>query len=173
MIVYSKHGCDYKGYGLASRLPRLDLSAFTKETLEDRRRPIVQQFCVICQSPENNKETKLIPCDGGCSRAYHQDCYSISITENKFWYCSSQCLENKQKNKVGKYYLTSLFYYHLALYSLSFSRGFTKKIFTFDEITTTATKNLCCQTAKTNRQKMYKKGLSLVLKNIVIKKKIL
>ncbi|KAF7721075.1 hypothetical protein EC973_005493 [Apophysomyces ossiformis] len=42
----NKHGCDYKGYGLASRLPRLDLSAFLEEDLRDRRRPIVQQFCV-------------------------------------------------------------------------------------------------------------------------------
>ncbi|CAO3643849.1 unnamed protein product [Mucor hiemalis] len=91
----NKHGCDYKGYGLASRLPRLDLSAFTKEKLEDRKRPIVQQFCVICQLPEKSSKNKLVSCEGGCSRAYHQDCHTI-----KDVYCNSLCHENKQKNKV-------------------------------------------------------------------------
>lgn len=91
----NKHGCDYKGYGLASRLPRLDLSAFTKEKLEDRKRPIVQQFCVICQLPEKSSKNKLISCEGGCSRAYHQDCHTI-----KDIYCNPLCHENKQKNKV-------------------------------------------------------------------------
>ncbi|KAG2198440.1 hypothetical protein INT47_009017 [Mucor saturninus] len=94
----NKHGCDYKGYGLASRLPRLDLSAFAKERLQDRQRPIVQQFCVICQSPEKTLD-KLIPCQGGCSRAYHQYCHSIKNTSST-WYCSTQCQENKLKNKV-------------------------------------------------------------------------
>ncbi|KAI8094471.1 hypothetical protein BDF21DRAFT_448660 [Thamnidium elegans] len=94
----NKHGCDYKGYGLASRLPRLDLSAFAKERLEDRQRPIVQQFCVICQSPEKPLN-KLIPCQGGCSRAYHEYCHSIKQSSLP-WYCSSLCQENKQKNKV-------------------------------------------------------------------------
>ncbi|KAI7906861.1 uncharacterized protein BX663DRAFT_494018 [Cokeromyces recurvatus] len=96
----NKHGCDYKGYGLASRLPRLDLSAFVKEKLEDRRRPIVQQFCVICQNPEKNKEDLLRPCEGGCSRAYHLNCYPTSILDSSLWYCSPQCQENKEKNKV-------------------------------------------------------------------------
>lgn len=114
--IHSKHGCDYKGYGLASRLPRLDLSAFTKEKLEDRKRPIVQQFCVICQLPEKSSKNKLISCEGGCSRAYHQDCHTI-----KDIYCNPLCHENKQKNKVGKVSVKSrlkivlvieTFYYH-------------------------------------------------------------
>ncbi|CAO3578182.1 unnamed protein product [Absidia cylindrospora] len=45
----NKHGCDYKGYGLASRLPRLDLSSYRHERIEDRRRPVIQEFCSICQ----------------------------------------------------------------------------------------------------------------------------
>lgn len=99
-LPVSKHGCDYKGYGLASRLPRLDLSAFQKERLQDRKGPIVQQFCIICQSPEE----ELIPCEGGCSRAYHTYCHpnTTTIKIGTSWYCSSVCLENKQKNKVGK-----------------------------------------------------------------------
>ncbi|KAI9486468.1 MAG: hypothetical protein EXX96DRAFT_516519 [Benjaminiella poitrasii] len=96
----NKHGCDYKGYGLASRLPRLDLSAFAKEKLEDRKRPIVQQFCVICQCPEKSEENKLVPCEGGCSRAYHQNCHSVLKLDSSSWYCSPQCQENKDKNRV-------------------------------------------------------------------------
>ncbi|KAI9473741.1 MAG: hypothetical protein EXX96DRAFT_316334 [Benjaminiella poitrasii] len=96
----NKHGCDYKGYGLASRLPRLDLSAFTNERLEDRLRPVVQYFCIVCQSPEQkDKENRLVLCDGGCSRAYHQHCHTPVITVNPVsdsvhWYCSASCKEN-------------------------------------------------------------------------------
>ncbi|KAI8876659.1 hypothetical protein K501DRAFT_261787 [Backusella circina FSU 941] len=100
----NKHGCDYKGYGLSSRLPRLDLSAFAKEKLEDRRQPIVQQFCVVCQSPENLNNNRLISCKGGCSRAYHQYCYSPSLSteemNDSLWFCNSSCSENGQRNKV-------------------------------------------------------------------------
>ncbi|KAI7879678.1 hypothetical protein K492DRAFT_108231, partial [Lichtheimia hyalospora FSU 10163] len=100
----NKHGCDYKGYGIASRLPRLDLSAFTNEKLEDRRRPVVQQFCVVCQKPESTNDNKLIPCEGGCSRAYHQQCRIPAITtaayQDQQWCCSTVCRENRKRNKV-------------------------------------------------------------------------
>lgn len=102
----NKHGCDYKGYGLASRLPRLDLSAFSNEKLEERLRPVVQQFCIVCQSPEQTeKDNHLILCSGGCSRAYHQRCHSPVITVNPKvdpvrWYCSASCKENRKRNKV-------------------------------------------------------------------------
>ncbi|KAG2209525.1 hypothetical protein INT47_008369 [Mucor saturninus] len=102
----NKHGCDYKGYGLASRLPRLDLSAFAAERLEERLRPVVQQFCIVCQSPEQTeKDNHLILCSGGCSRAYHQHCHTPVITVNPAtdpvrWYCSSLCKENRKRNKV-------------------------------------------------------------------------
>lgn len=103
----NKHGCDYKGYGLASRLPRLDLSAFSNEKLEERLRPVVQQFCIVCQSPEQTeKNNHLVLCSGGCSRAYHQQCHSPVITVNPStdpvrWYCSPLCKENRKRNKVG------------------------------------------------------------------------
>ncbi|KAI9363735.1 hypothetical protein BD770DRAFT_380335 [Pilaira anomala] len=102
----NKHGCDYKGYGLASRLPRLDLSAFSNEKLEERLRPVVQQFCIVCQSPEQTeKNNHLVLCSGGCSRAYHQQCHSPVITVNPStdpvrWYCSPLCKENRKRNKV-------------------------------------------------------------------------
>ncbi|KAI9279000.1 hypothetical protein BDA99DRAFT_531730 [Phascolomyces articulosus] len=101
----NKHGCDYKGYGIASRLPRLDLSAFIHERLEDRRRPVVQQYCVVCQGPESNEDNKLVPCEGGCSRAYHQLCRIPAITsyQDQQWCCSTVCRDNRKRNKVGPY----------------------------------------------------------------------
>ncbi|KAI9267547.1 hypothetical protein EDC94DRAFT_514681 [Helicostylum pulchrum] len=102
----NKHGCDYKGYGLASRLPRLDLSAFSTEKLEERLRPVVQQFCIVCQSPEQTEQNgHLVLCSGGCSRAYHQHCHTPVITVNPAidpvrWYCSALCKENRKRNKV-------------------------------------------------------------------------
>ncbi|KAI8379396.1 uncharacterized protein BYT42DRAFT_568655 [Radiomyces spectabilis] len=97
----NKHGCDYKGYGLASRLPRLDLSEYAEEPLEERRRPIVQQFCVACQEPESSIDNPLIPCDGGCSRAYHHHCLSEEyIPSSQPWCCSSLCRDNRMRNKV-------------------------------------------------------------------------
>ncbi|KAI8384011.1 hypothetical protein BD560DRAFT_186874 [Blakeslea trispora] len=97
---YSKHGCDYKGYGLASRLPRLDLSAFVNESLTDRQRPVVQQFCIVCQSPGLLPENELIPCQGGCSRAYHRRCHSGIIDPEALWYCKPQCKQNKEQKQV-------------------------------------------------------------------------
>ena len=109
MKFFSKHGCDYKGYGLANRLPRLDLSAFLNEKLNDRTRPIVQDFCIVCQSPgQTDKDYQLIYCQGGCSRAYHQHCHTPLITVNPAidsvrWYCSALCRENRKLKKVGMY----------------------------------------------------------------------
>lgn len=124
-MSYSKHGCDYKGYGLASRLPRLDLSLFIHEKLQDRKRPVIQHFCIQCQSPElKEEENPLIVCEGGCSRAYHQHCHTPIITVNPLkdavrWYCSAVCKENRDRNKVGMSFLSSFsllfltnFYYY-------------------------------------------------------------
>ncbi|KAI9019218.1 hypothetical protein CLU79DRAFT_836830 [Phycomyces nitens] len=100
----NKHGCDYKGYGLVSRLPRLDLSAFTNEPIEDRICPIIQEFCVVCKSPAFTADNLLVTCQGGCSRAYHQSCRSPIIKPHLFrdtpWYCSSACRTNRLKNRV-------------------------------------------------------------------------
>ncbi|ORY97365.1 hypothetical protein BCR43DRAFT_489658 [Syncephalastrum racemosum] len=106
----NKHGCDYKGYGIASRLPRLDLSAFSSERLEDRRRPVVQQFCVVCQTPDSHPDNALVPCEGGCSRAYHQLCRApplsdLNLDDDEPWCCSALCRENRKRNKVGPYEL--------------------------------------------------------------------
>ncbi|KAL9537300.1 hypothetical protein MBANPS3_011899 [Mucor bainieri] len=98
----NKHGCDYKGYGLANRLPRLDLSAYIDEKIEDRIRPIVQEFCFMCQCPEQVDSNQLVHCQGGCSRAYHRHCHNPSIKAGSFapWYCGALCKENRQLKKV-------------------------------------------------------------------------
>lgn len=44
----NKHGCDYKGYGFACKLPRLDLSAFENECVAERRIPVLQQCTLFC-----------------------------------------------------------------------------------------------------------------------------
>ncbi|KAI9310954.1 hypothetical protein BX666DRAFT_2001934 [Dichotomocladium elegans] len=103
----NKHGCDYKGYGIASRLPRLDLSAFANERLEDRKRPVVQQTCIICQHTESTMDNKLISCEGGCSHSYHQLCripaIDPSANRDKEWCCNSLCRQNRKRSKVGPY----------------------------------------------------------------------
>ncbi|KAJ2517615.1 hypothetical protein H4217_003855, partial [Coemansia sp. RSA 1939] len=45
----NKHGCDYKGYGFASKMPRLNLKSFVDESLDERIRPVLQTYCQICQ----------------------------------------------------------------------------------------------------------------------------
>ncbi|KAI9245962.1 hypothetical protein BY458DRAFT_528306 [Sporodiniella umbellata] len=97
----NKHGCDYKGYGLASRLPRLDLSKFSHEKLHDRIRPVVQLFCTRCHSPKDTPEDPLVACQGGCSRAYHRTCSPSRILTSSLWYCHSSCKENRQRSRVA------------------------------------------------------------------------
>ncbi|GAN00598.1 hypothetical protein MAM1_0001d00020 [Mucor ambiguus] len=101
----NKHGCDYKGYGLASRLPRLDLSAYMDENIEDRIRPIVQEFCLVCQCPDQVENNQLVHCQGGCSRAYHRQCHKplTKADPSAPWYCGELCKENRQLKKVGMY----------------------------------------------------------------------
>ncbi|KAI7871183.1 hypothetical protein BDF14DRAFT_1764169 [Spinellus fusiger] len=100
----NKHGCDYKGYGLVSRMPRLDLSAFVNESIKDRQCPVVQEFCLVCHSSSSFPNNTLVSCEGGCSRAYHQSCQSPVIESKMFldtpWYCSTTCQPNRLKDKV-------------------------------------------------------------------------
>ncbi|KAI8341886.1 hypothetical protein BC941DRAFT_414753 [Chlamydoabsidia padenii] len=102
----NKHGCDYKGYGLASRLPRLDLSGYRHELVQDRHRPVIQDFCSICQKrgEEDNENQQLFLCDGGCSRAFHRHCFSMTDQEQddmtSLWFCGPTCSENRKKKRV-------------------------------------------------------------------------
>lgn len=105
LFIYSKHGCDYKGYGFACKLPRLDLTAFTSETIDKRSRPVLQLFCSHCQRQESWKENQLVLCDG-CPKAYHQKCHHNDELTDDFlksdvpWYCSDECQENLKRKTV-------------------------------------------------------------------------
>ncbi|KAJ2707509.1 hypothetical protein FB645_000685 [Coemansia sp. IMI 203386] len=100
----NKHGCDYKGYGFASKMPRLNLKNFADEMLEERIRPVLQTFCQMCQQDFSECENVLIHCDG-CHRAYHQNCHPEGIADSDVrfdarWYCEPSCRDNARKRRI-------------------------------------------------------------------------
>ncbi|ORE22567.1 hypothetical protein BCV71DRAFT_171464, partial [Rhizopus microsporus] len=100
----NKHGCDYKGYGFACKLPRLDLTEYLKEPLAKRTRPILQLYCSVCQKKESWQNNRLIFCDG-CPKSFHQQCFhkeiSNSVLESdESWYCTDACSENITRKRV-------------------------------------------------------------------------
>ncbi|KAJ1930414.1 hypothetical protein FBU59_006970 [Linderina macrospora] len=100
----NKHGCDYKGYGFASKMPRLNLRNFAEETVEERLRPVLQTFCQVCQKDFSEHDNVLMHCDG-CHRAYHQECHPEGIPDecvrfDKRWYCESTCIDNVRRKKI-------------------------------------------------------------------------
>lgn len=105
-LPFSKHGCDYKGYGFACKLPRLDLTSFASETISERVRPVMQLFCSQCQLQESLEDNQLVLCDG-CPKAFHQNCFhnghianSNFVDNNTPWYCSNECQDNVKRKKV-------------------------------------------------------------------------
>lgn len=102
----NKHGCDYKGYGFACKLPRLDLTSFASETISERVRPVMQLFCSHCQLQESLEDNQLVLCDG-CPKSFHQNCFHDGrIIASDFtdsftpWYCSNECQDNLKRKKV-------------------------------------------------------------------------
>ncbi|CAG8607696.1 37830_t:CDS:2 [Gigaspora margarita] len=100
----NKHGCDYKGYGFACKLPRLDLKDFINETIEERERPVLQLFCTICQKQDSFVNNVLVRCEG-CPKAFHQKCYTSCIDDeivkgNEAWYCEKGCQENLRRKRI-------------------------------------------------------------------------
>jgi hypothetical protein len=100
----NKHGCDYKGYGFACKLPRLDLTAFTQEPMEERIRPVLQLFCSGCHRSESWADNLLVQCDG-CPMAYHQHCRrdlddAFCRSANPFFCSGDTCRENLKKKRV-------------------------------------------------------------------------
>ncbi|KAJ2544499.1 hypothetical protein EV175_005892, partial [Coemansia sp. RSA 1933] len=100
----NKHGCDYKGYGFASKMPRLNLKSFVDESLDERIRPVLQTYCQICQQDYSESENMLTNCDG-CHRAYHQCCYPDGIADSEVrfdarWYCEPSCRDNARKRRI-------------------------------------------------------------------------
>ncbi|ORZ26506.1 hypothetical protein BCR41DRAFT_224420 [Lobosporangium transversale] len=101
----NKHGCDFKGYGFACKLPRLDLTSYAHETVDQRIRPVLQHFCHGCQSQESFAGNVMVRCEG-CPKAFHQKCHgetpipdSIALSE-KSWFCDEACKENVKKRRV-------------------------------------------------------------------------
>jgi hypothetical protein len=101
----NKHGCDYKGYGFACKLPRLNLTAYQRESIHERERPVLQLFCTVCHSNESWCGDVLVSCEG-CPKAYHQRCYPGGLTDEQIsaeagvWYCTKSCAENGQKRRI-------------------------------------------------------------------------
>ncbi|KAI8082897.1 uncharacterized protein BX664DRAFT_339365 [Halteromyces radiatus] len=102
----NKHGCDYKGYGFACKLPRLDLTAFVKEPMDQRIRPVLQLFCSCCHRSESWEDNLLVQCDG-CPMAYHQQCRREQDLDDEFcassqpFFCTGdKCRDNLKKKRV-------------------------------------------------------------------------
>ncbi|KAI7897852.1 uncharacterized protein BX663DRAFT_279461 [Cokeromyces recurvatus] len=102
----NKHGCDYKGYGFACKLPRLDLTEFINESIHDRKRPVLQLYCSICQRKESWEGNVLVRCEG-CPKAYHQKCHhhhnklnDSFVASNEIWFCDATCAENAQRKRI-------------------------------------------------------------------------
>ncbi|KAI9316030.1 hypothetical protein BX666DRAFT_2028263 [Dichotomocladium elegans] len=101
----NKHGCDYKGYGFACKLPRLDLTGFAHETIHDRDRPVLQLFCSVCHRQESWQDNVLVRCEG-CPKAVHQRCCASHQLTNDFvasddaWFCDPACQENARRKRI-------------------------------------------------------------------------
>ncbi|SAM02359.1 hypothetical protein [Absidia glauca] len=103
----NKHGCDYKGYGFACKLPRLDLTGYVHESLHDRDRPVLQFYCAACHRMESWKTNVLVRCEG-CYKAHHQKCYQghgqalsdAFVASDQPWYCDDECRDNVARRRV-------------------------------------------------------------------------
>ncbi|GJJ76340.1 hypothetical protein EMPS_08699 [Entomortierella parvispora] len=101
----NKHGCDFKGYGFACKLPRLDLTGYAHETVDQRIRPVLQHFCHGCQSQDSCAGNTMVRCEG-CPKAFHQQCHGDSpipdeiALSDKAWFCDEMCKENVKKRRV-------------------------------------------------------------------------
>ncbi|ORZ16491.1 hypothetical protein BCR42DRAFT_491522 [Absidia repens] len=103
----NKHGCDYKGYGFACKLPRLNLTGYVHESLHDRDRPVLQFYCATCHQMESWDTNVLVRCEG-CYKSYHQKCYhgdeqpltDAFVAGDQPWYCEETCRENVACGRV-------------------------------------------------------------------------
>ncbi|KAI8330448.1 hypothetical protein BC941DRAFT_404680 [Chlamydoabsidia padenii] len=103
----NKHGCDYKGYGFACKLPRLDLTGYVHESIHHRDRPVLQFYCATCHRMESWATNVLVRCEG-CYKSYHQKCYhgqnqvlsDAFVAGDQPWYCDEQCRDNVDRRRV-------------------------------------------------------------------------
>lgn len=98
----NRHGCDFKGYGFAAHKPKLDLTPFLNEPLNERNIPIVKEYCMHCQSKISIESNPLVMCHG-CPRSFHYKCYQKELgtvpsdcvfEEGKAWFCNAECRTN-------------------------------------------------------------------------------
>jgi hypothetical protein len=101
----NKHGCDYKGYGFACKLPRLDLTGFAHESIHERERPVLQLFCTVCQDSNSYIDNMLVRCEG-CPKSFHQKCCPTGEISEDFvnscepWFCAAGCSDNQSKRRI-------------------------------------------------------------------------
>ncbi|KAI7822157.1 hypothetical protein BC939DRAFT_192345 [Gamsiella multidivaricata] len=94
-----------RGYGFACKLPRLDLTSYAHETVDQRIRPVLQHFCHGCQSQESTAGNIMVRCEG-CPKAFHQKCHGETVISDdialsdKPWFCDEACKENVKKRRV-------------------------------------------------------------------------
>ncbi|PWA00737.1 hypothetical protein BB558_003215 [Smittium angustum] len=99
----NKHGCDYKGYGFASKTPRLDLRSFIGEPVDERNMPILQTYCYVCLKDTYDDENPLLYCDG-CPNSYHKNCLCETeikepLNTPKF-FCTENCSRTCTTKKI-------------------------------------------------------------------------
>jgi hypothetical protein len=86
-------------------LPRLDLTAFTRESIDERERPVLQLYCSGCQRKDSWQGNVLVRCEG-CPKAYHQKCCSSGELTDEFvaskeaWFCDASCCENTRRKRI-------------------------------------------------------------------------
>ncbi|CEP15208.1 hypothetical protein [Parasitella parasitica] len=100
----SKHGYDYKNCSFACKIPHLDLTAVANESIDERERPIFQEYCSTCKSKDSCEGNMLLRCEG-CPRAYHQKCRIDTLLDNTIVdskdpsICASSCYETAGSKK--------------------------------------------------------------------------
>ncbi|KAI8368228.1 uncharacterized protein BYT42DRAFT_585834 [Radiomyces spectabilis] len=100
----NKHGCDYKGYGFACKLPRLDLTGFANESINERDRPVLQLYCSVCHREESWAHNVLVRCEG-CPKAVHQKCAQTVLSDvfvagDEPYFCDSTCRDNIVRKRI-------------------------------------------------------------------------
>eukprot|EP00917_Polyrhabdina_sp_WS-2016_P009876 GHVP01021687.1.p1 GENE.GHVP01021687.1~~GHVP01021687.1.p1 ORF type:complete len:693 (+),score=115.79 GHVP01021687.1:49-2079(+) len=93
----NSHGLDRTGPGYSGGVPRLDLTRYERERREDRKFPVLQEYCKVCFGRFINYKNLLVRCNG-CSNSFHQNCKNIvfedyTIDKEK-WYCNKSCEKN-------------------------------------------------------------------------------
>lgn len=103
-----KHGSAYEGKSEGSSNLRLDLSQFHYEKLAERRRPVLQSVCCVCQRTDNEDCSQRIWACDGCPNGYHQTCVPVNVANvcspfdanAPHWFCSLSCIDNLAKHQM-------------------------------------------------------------------------